>query len=69
MTKDLNKNQEKEINTEIMMLKRKIKDAESSGNIEIKLEQAEDLKEELDEKIDSIKTQKNPLDKEVDALR
>ena len=52
-----------------MMLKRKIKEAESSGNIEIKLEQAEDLKDELDEKIDSIKQQKTPLDKEVDALK
>ena len=31
-----------------MLLKRKIKEAESSGNIEIKLEHAEDLKEELD---------------------
>ena len=69
MTKELTKNQEKEINTEIMMLKRKIKDAESSGNIEMKLEEAEDLKEELDEKIDSIKKQKDPLDKEIDAIR
>ena len=68
MTKDLNKNQEKQINTEIMLLKRKVKDAESSGNIEIKLEQAEDLKDELDEKIDSIKQQKAPLDLEVSAL-
>ena len=51
-----------------MLLKRKVKDAESSGNIEIKLEQAEDLKDELDEKIDSIKQQKTPLDSEVDAL-
>lgn len=48
MTKELNKNQEKEINTEIMLLKRKIKDAENTGSIEIKLEKAEDLKEELD---------------------
>lgn len=46
-----------------MLLKRKIKEAESSGNIEIKLEQAEDLKDELDEKINNIKKQKDPLDK------
>ena len=38
-----------------MLLKRKIKDAESSGNLESKLEQAEDLKDELDDTIDKIK--------------
>ena len=39
-TKEMNKNQEKEVNNEIMSLKRRIKEAESTGNIEIKLEQA-----------------------------
>lgn len=46
-----------------MLLKRKIKDAESSGNLELKLEQAEDLKDELDDIIDKIKKEKDPLDK------
>lgn len=69
MTKDLNKNEEKQINTEIMLLKRKIKDAESSGNLELKLEQAEDLKDELDDIIDKIKKEKDPLDKEYDTIR
>ena len=48
MTKELSKNEERELNNEIMLLKRNIREAESSGNIEIKLEQAEDLKDELD---------------------
>lgn len=52
-----------------MLLKRKIREAESSGNIEIKLEQAEDLKEELDEQISKIKAEKEPIDKEYLALR
>lgn len=52
-----------------MVLKRKIREAESSGNIEIKLEQAEDLKEELDELINKIKTEKDPIDKEYAALK
>lgn len=34
-----------------MLLKREIKKAEASGNIQIKLEQAEELKEQLDEEI------------------
>jgi F0F1-type ATP synthase membrane subunit b/b' len=46
-----------------------MKDAESSGNIEIKLEQAEDLKDELDDLIDKIKKEKDPLDKEYDTIR
>ena len=52
-----------------MLLKRKIKDAESSGNLESKLEQAEDLKYELDDLIDKIKKEKQPLDKEYDTIR
>lgn len=69
MTKELTKNEERDINTEITMLKRKIKEAESSGNIEIRLEQAEDLKDELDELIEKIKSQKEPLDKEYTTIR
>lgn len=69
MTKQLNKNEEKDINNEIMILKRKIREAESSGNIEIRLEQAEDLKDELDEQIDRIKKEKDPIDKEYNALK
>ena len=69
MTKQLSKNEEKDINNEIMMIKRKIREAESSGNIEIRLEQAEDLKEELDEQIDRIKKEKDPIDKEYNALK
>jgi hypothetical protein len=41
-----------------MLLNRKIREAESSGNIEIKLEQAEDRKEELDELIEKVKAEK-----------
>ena len=69
MTKQLSKLEEKELNNEIMTLKRKIKDAESSGNVEIKLEQAEDLKDELDDIIDKIKKEKDPIDKEYNAIR
>lgn len=69
MTKQLSKNEEKDINNEIMVLKRKIREAEFSGNIEIKLEQAEDLKDELDELISKIKAEKEPIDKEYLALR
>lgn len=68
MTKDLTKNQEKDINNEITLIKRKIKEAESSGNIEIKLEEAEDRKDELDDRIDKIKAQKEPLDKEYKLI-
>lgn len=45
MTKDLTKNQEKDINNEITLIKRNMKEAESSGNIEIRLEEAEDRKD------------------------
>ena len=45
MSKDLSKKEERDINNEINLLKRKVKDAESAGNIEIKLDQAEDLRE------------------------
>lgn len=69
MTKELKKGEEKELNTEILMLKRKIKDAESSSNIEIKLDQAEDLKVELDSIIERIKNEKGPIDKEYTILK
>ena len=52
-----------------MILKRRIKEAESTGNIEIKLEQAEDLKDQLDDLISTIKKEKDPIDKEVNALK
>lgn len=68
MTKDLTKNQEKDINNEITLIKRNMKEAESSGNIEIKLEEAEDRKDELDDRIDKIKAQKEPLDKEYKLI-
>lgn len=44
-----------------MLLKREIRKAEATGNIEIKLEQAEELKDQLDEEIDRIKKEKDPI--------
>lgn len=69
MTKELKKGEDKEINAEILLLKRKVKEAESSSNIELKLEQAEDLKDELDDIIEKIKTEKGPVDKEYTILK
>ena len=34
-----------------MLIKREVKKAEASGNIQIKLEEAEELKDQLDEEI------------------
>lgn len=47
-TADLSKEEEKNLNAEITLAKRKIKEAESSGNIEVKLAKCEERKEELD---------------------
>ena len=51
ISKELSKVEERDLNNEINLLKRKIKDAVNTGNIEMKLEQALELKEELDETI------------------
>lgn len=48
MTAVLVKDEEKNLNNEITLLKRKIKDSESVGNIESKIEKAQERKEELD---------------------
>lgn len=41
MTASLSKNEEKALNDEIMVLKRKMREADGAGNIEYKLEQAQ----------------------------
>jgi len=52
-----------------MLLKRKLREAESSGNIEGKLEHCEDRKDELDEEISKIKSQKDPLEQEYTRIK
>lgn len=42
-------------------MKRKVREAESTGNIEFKLEQCEERKEQLDEEIAAIKKEKDPI--------
>ena len=44
-----------------MVAKRKIKDAESVGNIDAKLSAAEQRKEELDAEIQKVKSEKEPI--------
>lgn len=44
------------------MKKRVVNDAESSENLETKLLRAEDRKEELDDEIQQIKIEKEPLE-------
>ena len=44
MTAQLTKDDEKNLNTEITLLKRKMKDAENVGNIEFKIEKAYERK-------------------------
>ena len=50
-TAELSKDEEKNLNNEIMVAKRKVKDAEPAGNIEGRLAAAEQRKEELDTEI------------------
>lgn len=45
-----------------MLIKRKFKDAESVGNIEVKIAHAEERKTQLNQEIDSVKAQKEPLE-------
>ena len=59
---DLSKNDERSINNEITEIKRKLKNAESSGNIEIKLEKCEMREDELNEEIEEIKKEKDPIE-------
>lgn len=47
-TAELSKEEEKNLNNEILVAKRKVKDAEPAGNIEGRLAAAEQRKEELD---------------------
>jgi hypothetical protein len=54
-TDTLSKDDEKNLNNEIMLLKRKIKDAESVGNIEFKIAKAQEKKIELDHEIEQVK--------------
>lgn len=44
MTASLSKDEEKNLNTEITLLKRKMKDAETVGNIEFRIEKAHERK-------------------------
>ncbi len=69
LTADISKDEEKNLNNEIMLLKRKLREAESSGNIEEKLEHCEDRKDDLDEEISKIKTQKDPLEQEYTRIK
>lgn len=57
------------MNTDITLIKRKIREAESSGNIEIKLEKCELRKEELDDEIAQLKEEKEPIEAEWQKLR
>ena len=41
MTASLGKDEEKSLNNEITLLKRKMKDAETVGNIELRIEKAQ----------------------------
>jgi chromosome segregation ATPase len=69
LTADITKDEEKSLNNEIMLLKRKIREAESSGNIEFKLEQCEERKDELDEEIEKIKKNKEPIEAEFTKVK
>jgi uncharacterized coiled-coil DUF342 family protein len=62
LTADITKEEEKSLNNEIMLLKRKVREAESSGNIEYKLEQCEERKDQLDDEITAIKKEKDPIE-------
>lgn len=57
------------MNNEITILKRKIREAESSGNIELKLQKCELRKEELDDEIADIKKEKDPIEEEFKKLQ
>ena len=45
-----------------MLTKRKLRDAESVGNIEVRIAKAEQRKAELDQDIEKIKADKDPLE-------
>lgn len=66
---DISKAEEKSLNDEIMLLKRKLREAESSGNIEMKLEQCEERKEVLDEEITKVKALKDPIELEFTRIK
>lgn len=68
-TADLSKEEEKNLNNEITLAKRKVKDAEPAGNIEGKLASAEQRKEELDAQISKAKAEKEPLEKECNEMK
>lgn len=44
ITDQLSKEEERNLNSEIMIVKRKIKDSEPAGNVEVKIEKAEQRK-------------------------
>lgn len=69
VTADITKEEEKALNTEIMLLKRKLREAESSGNIEFKLEQCEERKDQLDDEIAAIKKEKDPIEAEFTRVK
>lgn len=69
MTAQLSKDDEKNLNNEITLLKRKMKDAETVGNIEYKIEKAEQRKEELDHEIERLREEKEPLEKEYTEIK
>lgn len=52
-----------------MLLKRKIREAESSGNIEFKLEQCEQRKDQLDDEIEKLKKEKDPVEAEFTKVK
>lgn len=69
LTADITKDEEKSLNSEIMLLKRKLREAESSGNIEFKLEQCEERKDQLDEEIEKVKKDKDPIEAEFNRVK
>jgi chromosome segregation ATPase len=69
LTAEITKEEEKSLNNEIMLLKRKLREAESSGNIEYRLEQCEERKEQLDEEITAIKKEKDPIEAEFTRVK
>jgi chromosome segregation ATPase len=69
LTADITKDEEKSLNSEIMLLKRKQREAESSGNIEFKLEQCEERKDQLDEEIEKVKKEKDPIEAEFNRVK
>lgn len=69
ITQELTKEQEKALNVEIISVRRRIKDAESAGNIEAKLDKAEQRKGELNLEIEQLKEEKKPLEDECNDLK